>query len=163
MVPLYLRGRGDSGNNFGLVYVTLPIGESTREGRIRALKERMTAVKATPTAPVAFEILRAFDVAGAAVERLGVGIFTSKASIMVTNVPGPKARVRIAGQPLQSMMTWAPTSGHLALSATLISYAGELRIGIAGDAHLPIVPAELVQGFEHELAIGAPEAVAALH
>jgi len=64
---------------------------------------------------------------------------------------------------LQSMMTWAPTSGHLALSATLISYAGELRIGIAGDAHLPIVPAELVQGFEHELAIGAPEAVAALH
>lgn len=163
MVPLYLRGRGDLGNNFGLVYVTLPLGESTREGRIRALKQRMTAVKATPTAPVAFDILRAFGVAGAAVERLGVGIFTSKASIMVTNVPGPKARVHVAGQPLQSMMTWAPTSGRLALSATLISYAGELRIGIAGDAHLDVDPAELVEGFEHELAAGAPEAVAALH
>ncbi|HTO97287.1 MAG TPA: WS/DGAT domain-containing protein [Myxococcales bacterium] len=163
LVPLYLRGRADAGNNFGLVYVTLPVGESTREGRICALKQRMAAVKATPTGPVAFEILRAFGVAGAAIERLGVGIFTSKASIMVTNVPGPKARVRIAGQPLQSMMTWAPTSGRLALSATLISYAGELRIGVAGDAHLAVDPAELVKGFEQELAAEAPEAVAAVH
>jgi WS/DGAT/MGAT family acyltransferase len=163
LVPLYLRGREGMGNNFGLVYVQLPVAQATRQDRLHELKRRMDSVKASHTAPVAFDILRAFGAAGAAVERLGVGLFTSKASVMVTNVPGPQARVRIAGQPLVSMMTWAPTSGHLALSATLLSYAGEVRIGVCADANLPIDPAALVRGFEAELLAVAPEATAALH
>lgn len=164
LVPLYLRGAGDGmGNHFGLVFVKLPIAEATRAGRLQALKKRMGVVKASPTGPLAFEILRAFGAAGAAIERIGVGIFTDKASVMVTNVAGPQAHVRIAGQPLHSMMTWAPTSGHLALSATLLSYAGELRIGICADANLAVDPAALVHAFEQELLAEQPEAAASLH
>ncbi|HET9753295.1 MAG TPA: wax ester/triacylglycerol synthase domain-containing protein [Myxococcales bacterium] len=164
LVPLYLRGAGNGmGNHFGLVFVKLPVGEATREAWLRQLKKRMGLVKASPTGPLAFEILRAFGAAGAAIERIGVGIFTDKASVMVTNVAGPQAHVRIAGQPLHSMMTWAPTSGHLAISVTLLSYAGELRIGIAADANLAVDPAELVRAFEHELVPELPEAAAPLH
>jgi diacylglycerol O-acyltransferase / wax synthase len=163
-VPLYLRGdAGAMGNHFGLIFVQLPIAESTREARLQKLKKRMGLVKASPTAPLAFEILRAFGAAGAAVERIGVGIFTDKASVMVTNVAGPQAHVRIAGQALQNMMTWAPTSGHLALSVTLLSYAGVLRIGVCADANLAIDPAALVRAFEHELVAELPEAAAPLH
>jgi diacylglycerol O-acyltransferase / wax synthase len=164
LVPLYLRGgAGSMGNHFGLVFVQLPILEHSREARLAKLRKRMGLVKASPTGPLAFEILRAFGAAGAAVERIGVGIFTGKASLMVTNVAGPQARVRIAGQPLQSMMTWAPTSGHLALSVTLLSYAGELRIGVSADANLAIDPAALVRAFEHELLAELPGATAPLH
>ncbi|HET9754235.1 MAG TPA: wax ester/triacylglycerol synthase domain-containing protein [Myxococcales bacterium] len=164
LVPLYLRGdAGAMGNHFGLIFVQLPIAESTREARLEKLRKRMGLVKASPTAPLAFEILRAFGAAGAAVERIGVGIFTDKASVMVTNVAGPQARVRIAGQPLHSMMTWAPTSGRLALSVTLLSYAGELRIGVCADANIAIDPAALVRAFEHELLADLPGATAPLH
>ncbi|HET7787702.1 MAG TPA: wax ester/triacylglycerol synthase domain-containing protein [Myxococcales bacterium] len=164
LVPLYLRGAGNGmGNHFGLVFVQLPIAEATREARLRQLRKRMGLVKASPTGPLAFEILRAFGAAGAAVERIGVGIFTDKASLMVTNVAGPQAHVRIAGQPLHSMMTWAPTSGHMAMSVSLLSYAGELRIGICADANLAVDPSELVRAFEHELVAELPEAAAPLH
>ena len=164
MVPLYLRGEERAmGNHFGLVFVKLPVGQATRGARIAKLKKRMVIVKGTPTAPVAFDVLRAFGAAGAALERLGVKLFTAKASVMVTNVPGPQARVRIAGQTMSSMMTWAPTSGYLALGVTLLSYGGEVRIGVYADANLPLDPAELVRDVERELLEVAAEAAPALH
>ena len=162
LVPLYLRGSEKTpGNNFGLVFVKLPIAQESRQDRLLKLKTRMTAAKASPTAPLAFTILRGFGAAGAALERLGVAIFTSKASVMVTNVPGPQAPVFIAGRRVTSMISWAPGSGRLALNASFVSYAGEVRLGIGGDAHLPVTPAELVRAFEREL-FGAPRKVSSI-
>ena len=152
LVPLYLRGsEAVPGNNFGLVFAKLPLTQGTREDRLAKLKKRMGFAKASPTAPLAFRILRAFGAAGVALERLGVLIFTSKASVMVTNVPGPQTPVRIAGRQVKSMVSWAPGSGFLALNATFLSYAGEVRVGIGGDAGLPLRAADLARAFEREL------------
>jgi hypothetical protein len=118
----------------------------------------MDTVKSSLVAPVAFDILRLFGVAGRFVEQIGVEIFTRKATLMVTNVPGPRTRVRLAGRELSSVMVWAPTSGRMGLSATLLSYGGELRIGIAADANLDLEPEELVRDFERALAAPRTEA-----
>jgi hypothetical protein len=159
LVPVFLGSRnGEMGNRFGLAFVGLPIGEQDAAARIRALKRSMDAVKSSVVAPVAFDILRLFGVAGRFVEQLGVEIFTRKATLMVTNVPGPKTRVRLAGGELSSVMVWAPTSGRMGLSATLLSYGGELRIGIAVDANLDLDPEALVR--EYERALAPPRAAA---
>ena len=157
MVPVFLGARdGEMGNRFGLAFVDLPIGEAEGKARIRGLKEQMDAIKSSLMAPVAFDVLQALGVAGGFVEQLGVEIFSRKTTVMVTNVPGPRVRVRLAGQEIRNMMVWAPTAGRLGFSITLLSYAGELRIGIAADARLQADPAGLVERFERELEAPAP-------
>ena len=77
---------------------------------------------------------------------------------MVTNVPGPRTRIRLAGRELESVMVWAPTSGGMGFSVTLLSYGGELRMGIAADAGLEAAPEALIRGFERALAARRPAA-----
>jgi len=155
LVPVFLGARnGEMGNRFGLAFVDLPVGEPDAGERVRKLKQRMDAVKSSVVAPVAFDILRGFGLAGPAAERVGVEIFTRKATVMVTNVPGPKARIHLAGRKLASVMVWAPTSGRLGFSVTLLSYGGDLRLGVAADAHIEMDPQVLVERFEKELISG---------
>lgn len=154
LVPVFLGSRDGAGlgNRFGLAFVELPVGEPDPGERLRRLKERMDGMKSSAEAPVAFDVLRTLGVAGALVERIGVEIFSRKATVMVTNVPGPRARIHLAGGELESLMVWAPTSGRLGFSVTLLSYGGELRIGVAADAHIEADPQALVERFERELA-----------
>ena len=46
----------------------------------------------------------------------------------------------LAGARLASLMLWAPTSGRLGLSVTILGYAGEIRISVAADCSLPLEP-----------------------
>ncbi len=135
LVPVYLRGpNGEVGNHFGLVFLPLPIREEDWVTRIRKTKERMDAIKHSPDAAVAFGVLGAMGVAQRSIEQLGIKLFTAKASILLTNVPGPPERVHLAGRAVSSMMVWAPTSGSMGVSVSILSYAGEVRIGVAADS-----------------------------
>lgn len=151
MVPVYVRGHaasGELGNHFGLVFVSLPIGEADAEARVRATKAEMDQIKAQPDALVALEVLAAMGVASEEIERVGIDVFTRKASMLVTSVPGPPERLHLAGAALLRMLVWAPQSGHIGVGVSLLSYAGELRMGIAVDARLVPDPETLVAAFE---------------
>jgi diacylglycerol O-acyltransferase / wax synthase len=159
VVPVFLRG-GEPAvrNRFGLVFVDLPIDEPDPDDRIHKVKRRMDSIKCSPAVPVAFDVLRTFAVAGPSVEQLGVELFTRKASLMVTNVPGPRSQVHLAGGRLASLMVWAPTCGRLGLSVTVLGYAGEIRISVAADCSLPLEPEALIEDVERELEDGAAAA-----
>jgi diacylglycerol O-acyltransferase len=111
----------------------------------------MDTIKSAPDATVAFMVLGAMGLASPTIERLGIELFTKKASMLITNVPGPAATVQIAGQDVSSMVVWAPTSGSIGLGFSLLTYAGELRLGVAADANLVSDPRELVALFEREI------------
>ncbi len=72
----------------------------------------------------------------AAVQNARVDAFAGKATAIVTNVSGPRHRVQIAGTPIAGMMGWVPATGPLGLGLSIVSYAGQLSVGLAGDAHL---------------------------
>lgn len=151
LVPIYIRGEADRmGNHFGLVFVDLP-EEATPLRRLQIAKARMDAVKEAPDALVAMKILGALGMASATIERVGVGLFTKKASLLVSNVPGPKQAVSLFGAPLRSILVWAPVSGSLGLGVTLMSYAGEVRMGVSADVNRLDAPEALVAAFEAEL------------
>jgi diacylglycerol O-acyltransferase / wax synthase len=159
VVPVFLRGGEPSTRNrFGLALVELPIDEPDRDDRIHKVKRRMDALKCSAAVPVAFDVLRTFAVAGPSLEQLGVELFTRKASLTVTNVPGPRSPVDLAGGRLASLMVWAPTSGRLGLSVTVLSYAGEIRISVAADCSLPLEPEALIEDIEREIEDGAAAA-----
>jgi hypothetical protein len=139
------------GNHFGLVFAALPLGTSAPLDRVRAVKRRMDRIKASEEAGVAFAILGAAGLASGQIERIIVDIFSRKGSVMVTNVPGPPIPLVVEGHKLTNLTVWAPTSGHIAVGISLVSYAGSVRMGIAVDAALVPDPTRLVDAFEGDL------------
>jgi diacylglycerol O-acyltransferase / wax synthase len=154
VVPVNLRPLDDPvdlGNRFGLVFLGLPIGLTTPVARIAALKREMDRLKASPQAIVAFTILNALGMASPEIEHVGVKLFAQKATAVMTNVPGPRKRLYLAGKPIRDIMFWVPQSGRLGLGVSILSYAGEVRIGIATDAGLVPDPGAIVADFQDEL------------
>jgi diacylglycerol O-acyltransferase len=69
----------------------------------------------------------------------------------MTNVPGPAEPVYMAGVPIRTVLVWAPTSGHIGMSASIDSYRGDVTVGLMVDAALVPDPGEIVTRLEQEL------------
>ncbi len=141
IVPVDLRPAGAPlpaglGNEFGLVFVRLPTGE-TDQGRRRArIKAQMDQVKSSREGVFVSTMLHWMGQLPAAVQNAWVDAFAGKATAIVTNVSGPRYQVQIAGTPVAGMAGWVPVTGPLGLGLSIVSYAGQLTVGLASDAHL---------------------------
>ena len=152
-VPVNLRPLDEAhrlGNAFGLVFLTLPIGIADPVKRLRAIKQEMDELKRSPEALVAFAVLNVMGMTPVEVERLGLRFFGSKATAVLTNVPGPREPLYLAGQKLGQVMFWVPQSGHLGLGISILSYAGGVMLGVATDEGLVPDPEKVVAQFEKE-------------
>ncbi len=153
MVPVNLRSPDDLeklGNRFGLVLLSLPVGIEDPLRRLRVLKRRMDEIKETPEAVVAFGILNAIGATPVQIEKVLTNFFASKATAVMTNVPGPREVLYLAGTPLRGMMFWVPQPAQLGIGVSILSYAGEVIIGVATDAGLVPDPETIIEGFHAE-------------
>lgn len=150
VVPVDLRGGkvDELGNRFGLVFLTLPVGCPDPVERTNLIRAHMAKLKESAEAVVAFELLSAVGAVPSAVEKPIIEWFGNKATTVVTNLPGPREPLFLAGSKLEGIMYWVPQSGKLGLGMSLMSYAGEIRLGVTSDAHLIPDPNLLVQDFE---------------
>ena len=154
MVPVNLRRPGETdelGNRFGLVILSLPVGLRDPQERMAVLKQRMDTIKSTPEALVAFGILNTMGLTPIQVEKIILGIFAVKVSAVMTNVPGPREPLYLAGSQIQDMMFWVPAPGSLSLGISILSYAGHVMVGVATDAGLIPDPERIVEGIHVEL------------
>lgn len=153
MLPVDLRGGAaptDLGNRFGLFVLGLPVGIRDPLTRVAAVKQRMDLLKGTPEAVVTHALLRVLGWSPRPIEDLGVWFFGLKASVVLTNVPGPRTRLRLGGVPVSRMMFWVPQSGRMGLGISIFSYAGNVTIGIIADAGLVPDPDALVADVDAE-------------
>jgi diacylglycerol O-acyltransferase len=149
-VPVNLRPPDQPhqlGNAFGLVFLTLPVGIVDPVRRLRAIKREMDELKGSPEALVAFGLLTVLGLVPVEVEQLGLRFFGTKATAVLTNVPGPRQPMYLAGRKLTKIMFWVPQSGHLGLGISILSYAGGVMLGIATDEGLVPDPERIVDGF----------------
>ena len=154
VVPVNLRPDheiGELGNRFGLVFLALPIGVSDRQERLRVLKQRMDAIKRSSEAIVTYAVLNGIGMTSPAIESAAVQFFGSKATAVMTNVPGPRETLYLAGTPVRSLMFWVPQSARLGLGVSILSYDGQVRIGVASDTGLVPDPESIVAEFEAEV------------
>jgi diacylglycerol O-acyltransferase / wax synthase len=156
MVPFNLRPLDqplprDLGNDFALILLALPVGIEDRAGRLREVKRRMDAIKDSHEGPISFGILSAIGMTPPQVEDRLIGFFTEKASAVVTNVPGPRETVYLAGTPVRGVLVWAPCSGSIGMTVSIFSYAGEVTVGFMVDTALLPDPQPLVAAFDAEL------------
>lgn len=156
LVPVNLRPLDvpvprELGNHFGVVFLRLPVQLGTPQRRLQELTRRMERLKRSPEAVLTFGALELLGYTPAALERWVVDTFGSKASLIATNVPGPRAPVSLAGSRLEGLTFWVPQTGHLGLGVSLFSYAGQVTVGVAADAGRVTDPHALIQAFHEEL------------
>jgi WS/DGAT/MGAT family acyltransferase len=156
MVPFNLRPLDQPvprklGNKFGLVSLPLPVGTSGSYRRLVEVQRRMREIKNSREAPISYGILSVTGRTPEPLERRIIDLFTGKGTVVMTNVPGPREPVYIAGTPVRTSLFWAPTSGHIGMSVSIFSYRGDVTVGLMVDATLVPDPDEIVTQLEREL------------
>jgi diacylglycerol O-acyltransferase len=139
------------GNNFALILLELPIGDVAPAERLREVNSRMEAIKHSHEAPIASGLVGAIGLTPPWPEDRLIDFFTEKASLVVTNVPGPSRRLSLAGVPVEGVLVWAPCSGNLGMTVSIFSYAGEVTVGFMVDVALLGDPEPLARSYEREL------------
>jgi diacylglycerol O-acyltransferase / wax synthase len=154
VVPVNLRREGEPlslGNRFGMVFLTLPVGTWDPVERLHVLKHHMDRLKRSPEAAVIFGLLQ---ILGKTAERLLIAVVNllgRNATAVMTNVPGPSEPVNFLGLPIRSLMFWVPQSGKLGLGVSVLSYCGQVRIGVATDAGLVPDPERIIEAYQQAL------------
>jgi WS/DGAT/MGAT family acyltransferase len=158
IVPVNLRAARrveematDLGNRFGLVFLELPIHASGPAERMAALQEEIRRLKKSGEPAVSFGILWMLGHLPPIVERIFNAVFGRKASMVVSNVPGPSRALTMDGVALSNLMFWVPHPAGLGLGISLISYNDGVCIGVRSDTGVLEEPGTLVEGIEAEL------------
>jgi WS/DGAT/MGAT family acyltransferase len=139
------------GNRFGIVFVKLPVAEADPVARVRLVHERMRKVKDGAQAASTFAILAVVGALPSWGHRLAVRILGAKSSAIVTNVAGPREPVFLAGARLTRLVFWVPQAGSVGLGVSILSYAGDVSVGVASDHNLVPDPREITRAVEAEL------------
>lgn len=154
MVPVDVRPperAGELGNEFGLVLLDLAVDSARPAQRLAATKAGMDALKHSPE-PIATRVL--FDILGRvpkALEDISNELYGSKASLVMTNVAGPRELLYLAGVPIDRMFSWAPHPGkELGMAISILSYRGLATLTVIGDAHLVPDPETITDLFNRE-------------
>lgn len=156
IVPFNLRPLNEPvprelGNRFGLVFLPLPVGVSGSYRRLVEVHQRMDRIKHSRDAPVSYGLIGAIGLTPPQVERRVVDLFTGKGTAVMTNVPGPRRTVYLAGVPVKTVLVWAPTSGHIGMSVSIFSYRDKVTVGLMVNAQLIPDPETITGQLETEL------------
>ncbi len=152
-IPVNLRDGADTdlGNCFGLVLLDLPIAMQDPLRCLQVVAQRMNALKKSPEAKAVLASLAAAGHLPIAWEKKLVGLVGGKAVAVVSNLPGPRRRVMMAGAWIDSLVFWPPQAGGIGLGISLFSYAGRVSLGVSADVASIPEPQEILDAFRAEL------------
>jgi len=152
-VPVNLRPlehAKELGNHFGLVFLSLPVGERNPLNRVKYVAERMNELKSGRQATVAFGLLAALGMAPPVLQKPALELLSEKASMVLTNVPGPQQPLYLAGARVKDMMFWVPQNGSIGMGISIFSYDGQVFFGVIADRKLVPEPHEIIEQFRPE-------------
>lgn len=152
-VPVNLRPlehAKDLGNHFGLVFLPLPIGEENPLKRLMLVHENMEELKKSRQAVVAFGLLAALGMGPQALQKPMLDMMSRKASTVLTNVPGPRRSLYLAGTDIQEMMFWVPQNGTIGMGISILSYNQQVFMGLITDRRLVPDPEAIIERFQVE-------------
>ena len=153
MVPVNLRPLDhvtDLGNHFALVYLPMPISLPDPVARLKATKYHMDVLKQSPEPFLVYQILGVIGSLPLDIAKQATMWFSSKASAVLTNVPGPRQQIYFAGLPLRQLMFWVPQSGEISMGISIISYNGEVTLGLMVDEKLVKEPQVVMERFAQQ-------------
>ncbi len=153
MVPVNLRSARDEGtlgNRFGLVTLSLPLWEPNPFARLFLVRSRMNELKGSFQPPLTLAILAAVGYAPKLVQQQFLDMLAAKGSAVMTNVPGPREPLYLAGSRLDQIMFWVPQSGNIGIGVSILSYNDMVQFGLITDRHFVPDPETLTPLFDSE-------------
>jgi len=151
--PVNLRGVDEPltlGNKFGLVFVDLPVGTRNPLQRVYAMHGTMQGIKRSVQPPMTLLALGLMGLLPAGLQAPAIDLLSRKASVVVSNVPGPQAPLYMCGQRISDMHFWVPQSGTIGVGISVLTYAGRVHFGVIADRNLIDDPAALAERFGPE-------------
>lgn len=155
MVPVNLRPLEQAyklGNHFGLVPLVLPIGIENPVERVYEVRRRMNALKGSTQPVLAFAVLAVAGLLVKPAQDVILNMFGRKTTAVMTNVPGPREKLKLLGSTLEESMFWVPQSGNIGLGVSILSYGGAVQFGVITDTTLCPDPQGIIDEFEPEFA-----------
>jgi diacylglycerol O-acyltransferase / wax synthase len=153
LVPVNLRPPGkvrELGNHFGVVALELPVGLDNPLARVHEIHRRMEALKHSYEPPVTLGLIAALGYAPQMVQDRVFDLLLSRATAVMTNVPGPQWPLHLAGSEVKQVMFWVPQAGDIGLGVSILSYNGKVQFGLMTDAALVPDPGDVVARFKPE-------------
>src|SRR5271157_4687942 len=152
LVPIDLRQPGDTelGNRFGILAVLLPVGIEHPLERLMTVRQRMLALKTSYEPATTLGLFAALGYLPKAVQDQLFNLLLSRATAVMTNVPGPSEYLSIAGSVLKQSLFWVPQTGDLGMGVSILTYAGKVQFGLITDAALTPDPEAIVSRFTEE-------------
>nr|WHV03906.1 putative wax ester synthase/acyl-CoA:diacylglycerol acyltransferase [uncultured bacterium] len=139
------------GNHFAVVMLSMPLGISDLGELVADVHERTTRLKNSVEPVVAFGVQRVVAASPQAIARRLTEYFAGKTVGQLSNVPGPRVGLTMAGAPVRSILGWVPTSGDQPLGICLFSYNGTVNVGVATDSRMIPDPLHLAELIERHL------------
>jgi len=153
MIPVNLRPLEQAyklGNRFGLVPLVLPIGMENPIERVYEVRRRMNALKGSTQPLLAFGLLAVAGLLIKPAQEAMLSLFGKKTTAVMTNVPGPREKLKFLGSTLEQSMFWVPQSGDIGLGVSILSYGGGVQFGVITDTLLCPDPQKIIDEFEPE-------------
>ncbi|HET6263472.1 MAG TPA: wax ester/triacylglycerol synthase family O-acyltransferase [Usitatibacter sp.] len=154
IVPVNLRPKASDmsglGNQFGLVFLDLPVGMEHPLERLYEVRRRMLQLKGSYQPVIALGLLSAVGYGPRALQEMVKGLLSASASAVMTNVPGPQAPLYFAGKRIRELEFWVPQSGGIGMGVSILSYDGRIHFGVITDAGLVPDPDRIVERFGDE-------------
>jgi len=155
MVPVNLRPLDQAyklGNRFGLVPLVLPIGVENPIERVYEVRRRMAELKGSYQPLLAFSLLAVAGLLIKPAQDMMLNLFAKKTTAVMTNVPGPRDKLKFCGSTLEQSMFWVPQSGDVGLGVSILSYGGGVQFGVITDSLLCPEPQRIIDEFVPEFA-----------
>ena len=144
------------GNRFGLLPLRLPVAEPDAHARVLAVADATRRAKRSPVPVASFVLIGVLGLLPGSVRTVFVRLLGSRATAIVTNVPGPRRPRSLAGVRVDGVAFWVPQAADVGVGVSLFSYDGTVRIGVAADARLVPDARHLADAVDAELAALLP-------
>jgi diacylglycerol O-acyltransferase len=153
LIPVNLRPLEKAhqlGNQFGLVFLDLPLGIEHPLRRLAAVRANMDALKASYQPVLSMGLLAAMGAGPKILQDQLLTALARNATAVMTNVPGPQQPLYLAGAEVDSLMVWVPQSGDIGLGMSILSYNGQVQFGLVADRGFCPDPGHITSRFAPE-------------
>ncbi|MBV8659699.1 MAG: wax ester/triacylglycerol synthase family O-acyltransferase [Burkholderiales bacterium] len=149
-VPVNLRSENkldELGNCFGMVFLPLPLGVANPIERVYEVRRRMGEIKGGYEALITLGLLAVVGVLPDMIEQPILEYFSTKSTAVMTNVPGPREPIYMAGTLVKDLQFWVPQSGEISMGISILSYNDRVNFGVMTDKKLVPEPARIIERF----------------
>lgn len=138
MVPVSVRDESERmqlGNRVSAMFVPLPVGEDDPLVRLRIIQQATRELKDRKQAVGAEFLVQMTQYAPQTVLSLASRLAHRQrfANLVITNVPGPQQALYVMGAEMLEAFPIVPLAGNTGVGIAILSYNGQLNLGLHGD------------------------------